>query len=509
MAFSVQGRWNSPRIVIGVIGLATFITLFTFRSALQERAGFKLPYAELPSQPRPLPPKQIEYPEDLLNETSPAWPATPATPVLTSSSAGECDTAVFPQSNDVLVVIKTGATEAYNKLPVHFLTTLRCTRNYLIFSDMEQDMGGYHIYDSLDEVTEEFKASHDDFKLYRKLQEYRAANQDTQQMGGEGAWNLDKYKFLHMLEKTWRMRPDAKWYVFLEADSYLVWSNLLRWLATMDPTDPLYIGSPSYLGDIEFTHGGSGWIISQEAMKRAIGNNPGIGSEYEDDVSGVCCGDAMMAKAILDKGGIHVTKRWPMINGEKPTTVPYDDRHWCSPVITMHHLSPEEVSRVWNCEYQRNNTEVTSLKSSPILKATPSDTIIVQDVLLWKDIFDHFAQAEIRDQRENWNNLAGDLTYKSREADQGQTYTDNSWDALPELDKNAFTSYENCSAACHAKDECYQWMYQDRTCHMGTKITLGGRKVSEGTNQYISGWNMEKISQFRQNLEPCKPNWIT
>jgi hypothetical protein len=38
--------------------------------------------------------------------------------------------------DDILLVMKTGATEALQKLPIHLLTTLKCVPEFLLFSDM-------------------------------------------------------------------------------------------------------------------------------------------------------------------------------------------------------------------------------------------------------------------------------------------------------------------------------------------------------------------------------------
>jgi hypothetical protein len=51
---------------------------------------------------------------------------------------------------DVVIVVKTGATEALNRIPTQLLTFLSCAKDdVLIFSDMEQDIGGFHVYDAL------------------------------------------------------------------------------------------------------------------------------------------------------------------------------------------------------------------------------------------------------------------------------------------------------------------------------------------------------------------------
>lgn len=42
----------------------------------------------------------------------------------------------FPNTDDILLVMKTGASEAYDKLPAHLLTSLQCLPDFLLFSDL-------------------------------------------------------------------------------------------------------------------------------------------------------------------------------------------------------------------------------------------------------------------------------------------------------------------------------------------------------------------------------------
>ena len=253
------------------------------------------------------------------------------------------------------MVMKTGATEAYDKLPIHFLTTLKCAKSYILFSDMEMNMAGKHLFDALDEISDKVKADNNDFELYRKLQEYYRLREDPRPLKeNNNGWNLDKYKFTHMLLKTYRERPDAPWYVFMEADTALVWDNVRTFLDKYDPSKPYFFGSPTYL-DIEFAHGGSGYFISQAAMQAAVGDHPEIAAHYDEGIHDICCGDWAVGRVMLDVD-IHLTKTWPMINGEKPSTLPFAENHWCQPVLTMHHLTAQEVSQVWNFEQERKAT---------------------------------------------------------------------------------------------------------------------------------------------------------
>ncbi|KAG9854445.1 hypothetical protein KCU98_g1409, partial [Aureobasidium melanogenum] len=51
--------------------------------------------------------------------------------------------------SNIVLSIKTGATEAFEKLPTQLLTILQCADTLLLFSDLEQDIHSLHIHDVL------------------------------------------------------------------------------------------------------------------------------------------------------------------------------------------------------------------------------------------------------------------------------------------------------------------------------------------------------------------------
>ncbi|KAF4167608.1 hypothetical protein CNMCM6936_004665 [Aspergillus lentulus] len=77
-------------------------------------------------------------------------------------------------ADDVLVIVKTGATALRERLSVHFQTTLQCIKHYVVFSDLEEEFEGHYIHDVLSGVSAEMKKSAPEFKFYRDLHE----NQD-------------------------------------------------------------------------------------------------------------------------------------------------------------------------------------------------------------------------------------------------------------------------------------------------------------------------------------------
>ena len=157
-----------------------------------------------------------------------------STPITNSESCP-----VSPSAENVVVSIKTGASEAADKIPALMQTSLRCVKNTFIFSDLEQDIGDYHLYDALDTVSASIVNTNSDFEFYQKQRELWRSKQNLDALkdaknpkdpaGKPAAWILDKYKFIHVLEKTWALKPDMDWYILIDADTYIVWSNLLIW----------------------------------------------------------------------------------------------------------------------------------------------------------------------------------------------------------------------------------------------------------------------------------------
>lgn len=283
-----------------------------------------------------------------------------------STPKGYCDSFGDSISSDVQVVLKTGANEVFDKLPTQLLTMLQCVENLVLFSDLEQELGPHHIRDVLKNVPAKFKEDNPDFDYYRTLQEYEKNGRDIRGLKGtthDAAWNLDKYKFIRMLDESWRLRPNKKWYVFIEADTYLVWSNLLLWLERLNPEEPLYLGSPTWTDDNSFSHGGSGFILSGAALSKFSDDDSDIVTRYDSVAQNEQFGDFVLTKALKEKG-IEFTHKWPMLQAETPSSIPYGAgpdggvRHWCQPIVTMHHITPEVASSIWTYELQRSDVKV-------------------------------------------------------------------------------------------------------------------------------------------------------
>jgi hypothetical protein len=206
----------------------------------------------------------------------------------------------FPDTRNIMLVMKTGASEAFDKVPTQLMTMLRCVADFHIYSDMEQRVAGYQVRDSLDTVLPEAMEGNADFDLYRRQRECDVDQDNCNKLrdAASDGWKLDKYKNIHIAEKVYGLRSDADWYVFVDADSYVLWPNLVQWLRTLNPRKKLYLGSTTLINSFGFAHGGSGYILSQAAMNKLVGQNPGVANMYDKQAKNECCGDYLFAVAL-------------------------------------------------------------------------------------------------------------------------------------------------------------------------------------------------------------------
>lgn len=346
-----------------------------------------------------------------------------------------------------------------------------------------------------------------EFVLYQAQQNCPISQKECTK-GMEGGWDLDKYKFMNMVVRTWEMRPDRKWYVFVEADTYVVWSNLVQWLDTrMDATDDVYIGGIAYLGTLPFAHGGTGYVISGVLLKRLVTLvNQATVAQFDEIATRLCCGDVLLANA-FDNIEVSVQKASPMFNGEKPNTLAFGPHDWCQPLFTMHHMNSEEISAVWQYEQTRTKT----------------------DPLQIRDIYHAFVGPNLIARRSQWNNRAE------------QTCFENAGDGNNVIEHHAHESPDACSRVCIAKGldidavayemlgteeerdsyldnaynreadkggvlterTCFQWRYYMGKCCVSDTFSMGypSSKYEEG--DITSGWFVEGIEEWIDEFGQC------
>ncbi|KAK0642146.1 hypothetical protein B0T16DRAFT_421088 [Cercophora newfieldiana] len=405
----------------------------------------------------------------------------------------------FPDMSRVAVAMKTGASEAFARIPTQLMTTMSCLPDFLLFSDMDQEIGGYHLIDSLQNVLPSVKSTSKDFELYRRQQECLIDVEKCNTLLGNPAkegWKLDKYKFTHIAEMTYRMRPGYDWYVFIEADTYVLFENMARWLSTMDPSKKLYLGGVSVIRRLHFAYGGSGYIVSQAAMAEFIGNHPGVANDYDLATSKECCGDFVFAKALKETTGIGVQQMYPTMTGDRPTTMGYGYGLWCQPLASMHHMNSEAIATFWKFERQWHQSH-------------PNRT------MLMKDVYAHFVAPKIQSRLPDWDNLSADTYYidpKDKTHDRPKNILNRVKDPKKkkynDLEKKAHLTAASCEAACGSvgEKECFQWRYEDGLCAFHKSIRLGQpvKGAKKENLRVTSGWNLKRIEKFIEAQRDCE-----
>ncbi|KLJ11168.1 hypothetical protein EMPG_13551 [Blastomyces silverae] len=382
----------------------------------------------------------------------------------------------IPGLNDIHVILKTGATEALTKLPVHANTTLQCIPHFTIFSDYEEEIAGLHTYDVLRGVNDTTKSTHSEFKLYTSLREsgrevlstWDVTDDESTPRGkpNNPGWVLDKWKFLPMMHETLKVREDARWYVFMEADTYMIWPNLLAWLRQFDADKPYYLGSVVQLRNDVFAHGGSGFVLSHAALKRVAEFHSTRVKEWDDFTAQEWAGDYVLGKALKDVGvGLHWS--WPMLQGSTPWSFDYiSNRYgnvpWCYPPVTYHHMTPDDIRAFW--DFERN---WRSEKNGNTL-------------LLHRDVFQQLIKPGFSKLEQDWDNESADII------------------------KDVGNDAKDCAQRCVDDVECLQYSHEPGNCRTSKLVKGGVRKPG-----VVSGWMVERIDQAVMTLGSCEEiQWI-
>ncbi|KAM0664827.1 hypothetical protein ACQRIT_000458 [Beauveria bassiana] len=393
----------------------------------------------------------------------------------------------FPNMSNIFVVLKTGASESYNRIPTQLMTNLKCVPHYEIWSDMDQTIAGQRIFDALTDVLPQVKA-HEDFEIYHHQakcpidQEHCNKDYDT---AGKG-WSLDKYKNIHIAETNWANQSNFDWYFYIDADTYVSWPTLVEWFKLLDPSKPVYFGSVALLGGFPFGHGGSGYAVSNAGMKKMFDGKSKVANKYDEKASTTCCGDYLFAYAIKEEAQLDVQNMFPTINGEKPYSMPFYDGHWCQPIITMHHAASEEIDELDRFERNRHF-------KSPVLI---------------KDVFHDIIQPKLRNDHDDWDNLSEDVFYfdpTSREFDEDETKLRKPESGYNDAEKQAHLDFEHCRAACESLEACVQFRFGKGICSTATAVRFGkpAEASEDESPKHKSGWMVDRINEWAKKHDNC------
>ncbi|EPS36711.1 hypothetical protein H072_9737 [Dactylellina haptotyla CBS 200.50] len=372
-----------------------------------------------------------------------------------------------PGADESLLMLKTGAQVLWQRLPVQMVRLQEIyAPNTAFYSDLEETIQGHTMINILANSSDkllqnpQFKPYHEQLKLHKEGVSLSDAN-----IGG--GWDLDKYKWVPMFYHAYKNNPNMKWYIFYEADSFLFWNSLNRWLLkNYDHNKPWYMGSVNILGSTLFGHGGSGVVVSQAAMRMTF-SDPFDPADYDDMAIATCCGDGLLADVMLKKG----VKIWEEQNGrfqgEQTYAIRHEPSNWCEPIFTLHHLKPHEVSMLHEWEKTLD----------------PSKTIV------YRDLYEQFVHKELAETKTDWDNMSEDV-----KIDHATLIKEFAEDERVLRDGKGQPNLESaCKLKCEAWKECFQWQVNDKQCVNNSKVRLGQKKSG-----VVSGWLMDRVNTLRE-----------
>ncbi|CAF3483868.1 unnamed protein product [Fusarium graminearum] len=422
--------------------------------------------------------------------------------------------ATFPKHmlQTIQPVLKMGHADTKDKLDAQFESVSACFEKdeLLVYSDLDESVHGHQAIDVLADSPSVYYHDNPDFVNYLWQKEMRAngtLDVDKEATARIQGWRMDKFKFLPMIERAWKMKPNKDFYFFFETDTYVFWDNAFRFLQTFDPDAPLYMGSPSpgrhdVKQDIKtwFANGGPGFVLSRGAMKALLVRKTTPYGQYVEPPAAEkwlpmlrddCCGDSVTGWALWNVS-VPLRGYWPLFNPHPLHSIPFSDKYWCQPVMTLHKTRPEDMTSVWRWEFGQRQL------GRPLLYSD-----------VWK--FHHPGDREVA---ENWDNGKWDF-----------------WVAPPEA---RIDSFEACGKYCKDSSDCLQYNWRGRDeqkCVLSRSFRVGdprqaekivepeikddkGNVIPPPTDRkdrwvdFKSGWLIDRIDQWRQNRNCTEVQWV-
>ena len=442
---------------------------------------------------------------------------SPSSSSSASLSASKAESA-YRLEDDIVLITKVGSATVHKRLLIHLAEQPRSSLympNTLYVSDYPLTLSNITFFDALGNVSSTI-AGLDEFRSLRsELTALVESNQDLDSMSStDGGWKLDKYKFLPMVAEAWRRYPRKKWYVVVEADTFVFYNELVKWLGTLDASQQLLLGHPTFCDydgqSTMFTHGGSGIVMSRGLVEASFGADPDFEHHHDDLIQKSAFGDALLSKSFYDAPGVTLTELSPeagdRFNSDPPRVLKFHRGNWCNPLLSFHHVTPSDTAHLY--DFAR--------RISPHLAA--------DDTVRWGDIWDEFIPAFLRKAMLTLARFDHDHPIPPNTPEPGEVavigwQAFESWDS--ETTDSTTPSPQDCQATCRKNPNCLMWEWRQSPARDRDQKWSGDRRRArevEGKCRYTTdflrigitkpdqptlttGWMPSRIDAWRTDLE--------
>lgn len=410
-------------------------------------------------------------------------------------------------ADKIFMMLKTGATVTQSRLPPHIRSTLKRWPHHAVYADVETEVCGVPVIDILKWLPQDLVERHcSHLGKYFELREALESKWlwELDDINDYPGWILDKYKNVPMLAHAWLNAPaSTEWFVFIDADSYVLQRGLLEHLKSYNYSEPHYIGRAAdwtfHVNNkhgeeisIQFAHGGSGVAISRGAMSALFGADPHsdrgrmgeVLEKFMDLADPNIAGDAlvgMMLYMYVDELLVEVPwGNYPCYDtpfqGSTTRDVAVGPNGWCLPLISWHHLNPSEIDLLYDYE-----------QTIPMSKSH----------VTFADIYRDFIMPYVVDERSDWNAI--------------MQHTEGRWEEKTSrvfTGDNAASSKEACKQACVEEEKCLLWVFEWGRCQLELGVLYRGAAINSKKKGFwksvTSGWMVDRIREKRLSVE-CDP----
>lgn len=293
-------------------------------------------------------------------------------------------------ADKVMIIVRTSKSELGDELSAPLKTLLSCVANVLIFSDHQGSIDGIPIHNALDTIPNATKSKHDEFLEYNKMQADKAYS-----LSADKAEALDKWKHLPMVYTAATLAPNHRFYMLIEAHTALSWTNLLQWLHRLDYRIPYYVGTPNTMYDKRYAQREPGILLSYAALQQyRTAYEDLYAAEWESQISTACCGHVVLATA-MKQSRVEQYSSTGLLEADKPSTLEWTHKFWCTPVVSWHHLSAEETEL-----FHASQKDWTQKHGW----AEP---------YTHRNAFEHFVKPHLAETKDDWDNISSDTQLKA------------------------------------------------------------------------------------------------
>lgn len=319
--------------------------------------------------------------------------------------------------DDVVLIVKTGKEVLEERLRplLREPSYLMHFKNLLIVSNAPHDdppaFDAVANMSFLMRARQRVQAAPQRFAAYLARTPPQSANRKRVFGSAAPGWHTDQYKNLASFGRANELYPRAKWYFMIDDDTYVSARNLAKFVTTRaDPPGGLYAGNimgcnccdqgkSARYKQMHFAHGGSGILLSRNAMARLV------------DVLDACilrwsscwAGDIQVAACLLAVEPALHGEGLRGAHSETPAaTLSKTHGRWCEAPLTFHHMVPAELLALSRAEETMwlNGTHfslasivkpffVDPLLANHTRAAAPNDTICLAKQTNAGDPLDH------------------------------------------------------------------------------------------------------------------------